>query len=85
VALVQALRESFPSEIGALYAKEELGIDEDKIINIKQEIKEEIKNEANKEFVDIPVDIKADMKEEKTPTVDAEIVTEKDEEDEIPY
>ncbi|MCB2351958.1 phage recombination protein Bet, partial [Clostridium estertheticum] len=36
VALVQALRESFPSEIGALYAKEELGIDEDKIINIKQ-------------------------------------------------
>ena len=85
VALVQALRESFPTEIGALYAKEELGIDEDKIINIKQEIKDEIKNEANKEFVDIPVDIKADMKEEKTPTVDAEIVTEKDEEDEIPY
>ena len=85
VALVQALRESFPSEIGALYAKEELGIDEDKIINIKQEIKDEIKNEANKEFVDIPVDIKADVKEDKTPTVDAEVVTEKDEENEIPY
>ena len=85
VALVQALREAFPTEIGALYSKEELGVDEDKIINIKQEIKDEIKNEANKEFVDIPVEIKADMKEEKTPTVDAEIVTEKDEEDEIPY
>lgn len=80
VALVQALRESFPSEIGALYAKEELGIDEDKIINIKQEIKEEIKNEANKEFVDIPEDIK----EETTPTVDAEVVPEKGEED-APY
>ena len=84
VALVQALRESFPSEIGSLYAKEELGIDEDKIINIKQEIKDEIKNEANKEFVDIPVDIKADVKEDKTPTVDAEVVPEKGEED-APY
>jgi len=81
VALVQALREAFPSEIGSLYAKEELDIDEDKVINVQHEIKEKIKNEANKEFVDIPVDIK----EDKTPIVDAEIVTEKGEEDDSPY
>ncbi|MCB2310679.1 phage recombination protein Bet [Clostridium tagluense] len=84
VALVQALRESFPSEIGALYSKEELGIDEDKIINIKQEIKDEIKNEANKDFVDIPVDVPTDIKEDKVPIIDAEIVTEKGEDD-APY
>ena len=76
VALVQALRESFPSEIGSLYAKEELGIDEDKIVNIKQNVKEEIDNEANKEFIDI--------KEDKTPIIEAEIVPEKGEED-APY
>lgn len=89
VALVQALRESFPSEIGSLYAKEELGIDEDKIINIKQEIKEEIKNEANKEEINIPEDIKTDIPDKKdkkdtTPTVDAEIVPDKSESDD-PY
>jgi phage recombination protein Bet len=89
VALVQALRESFPSEIGSLYAKEELGIDEDKIINIKQEIKEEIKNEANKEEINIPEDIKTDIPDKKekkdtTPIVDAEIVADKSESDD-PY
>jgi len=77
VALVQALRESFPTEIGALYSKEELGIDESKIVNIPQEVKEEIKNEANKDFIDIKTD--------KIPAVDAEIVSEKEEENESPY
>ena len=83
VALVQALRESFPSEIGSLYAKEELGIDEDKIINIKQEVKEEIKNEANKEEIDIKADI-PDKKDD-TPIMDAEIVPENSNENDIPY
>jgi phage recombination protein Bet len=77
VALVQALRESFPTEIGALYSKEELNIDESKIIETKQEVKEEIKNEANKEFIDIKTD--------KIPVVDAEIVSEREEENESPY
>lgn len=77
VALVQALREAFPTEVGALYSKEELGVDESKIVNVQQEVKEEIKNEANKEEIDIPVD--------KTPIVEAEIVSEKGEEDESPY
>lgn len=84
VALVQALRESFPSEIGSLYAKEELGIDEDKIINIKQEIKEEIKNEANKEEIDIKPDVKKDSQDD-TPVMNAEIVNEKSDENDSPY
>ena len=70
VALVQALREAFPTEIGSLYSKEELGIDESKIINVQQEVKEEIKNEANKEFIDI--------NEDKTPVVEAEIIESKE-------
>jgi phage recombination protein Bet len=76
VALVQALREAFPTEIGSLYSKEELGIDESKIVDVQQEVKEEIKNEANKEFIDIPGDIETD----KTPLVDAEIVDPKGDE-----
>jgi phage recombination protein Bet len=82
VALVQALRESFPSEIGSLYAKEELGIDEDKIVNIKQEIKDEIKNEANKEELDIKPDVKKDIPDT-APIIDAEIVEKG--EDDAPY
>jgi len=86
VALVQALRESFPSEIGSLYAKEELGIDEDKIINIQHEVKEEIKNEANKEAIDIKEDTPdkkhKEDKDDDAPIIDAEIVKG---EDETPY
>jgi phage recombination protein Bet len=65
VALVQALREAFPTEVGALYSKEELGVDESKIVDVQHEVKEEIEKEANKEEIDI------------TPTVEAEIVESK--------
>jgi len=78
VALVQALRESFPSEIGSLYAKEELGIDDDKIINVQHEVEAEIKENANKEEIDI--------KKDDTPIIDAEIVIDKeDEKGDDPY
>jgi phage recombination protein Bet len=77
VALVQALREAFPTEIGSLYSKEELGIDESKIINVKQEVEEEIKNEANKEFIDI--------KEDKIPVFEAEIIEAKEGGEDAPY
>lgn len=77
VALVQALREAFPTEVGALYSKEELGVDESKIVDVQHEVKEEIEKEANKEEIDIPID--------KTPIVEAEIVSEKGDEDENPY
>jgi len=78
VALVQALREAFPTELGSLYSNEELGVDESKIVNIKHEVKEEIKQEANQEVMDID-DVKP--VEDKTPIVEAEIV----EDEEMPY
>lgn len=71
VALVQALREAFPTELGSLYSKEELGVDESKIVNIQHEIKEEIKQEANQEIIDIDYDKPS---KDTTPIVDAEIV-----------
>ncbi|GAA0735372.1 phage recombination protein Bet [Clostridium oceanicum] len=88
VALVQALREAFPGDIGALYSKEEMGIDESKIVDVHQEVKEEIKEEANKEVIDIedtePVKNEK-HKEEKEEFIEAEIVNEEDEEQEAPY
>jgi phage recombination protein Bet len=80
VALVQALREAFPTELGALYANEELEVDESKIINIQNEVKEEIKQEANKEIIDIE-DVKP-VKDE-VPKIEAEIVNK--EEEDAPY
>lgn len=66
VALVQALREAFPSDLGAMYSGEELGIDENnKILNTENEVKEEIKENANTVALDL---------EEDTPVVNAEVV-----------
>lgn len=53
-ALVQALREAFPDNLGAMYTEEE----SDKIQEISAteiEVEEEIKKLANKEVIDIPV------------------------------
>lgn len=79
VALVQALREAFPGEIGALYANEELGIDESKIVNVQHEVKEEIKQEANQEVIDIE-DTEEVKKNDipKVEKVEAEIVEKKE-------
>lgn len=66
VALVQALREAFPTEVGALYSKEEIGVDESKIVDVQHEVKEEIEKEANKEEIDITPTVKAEIVETKT-------------------
>ncbi|MCY6958838.1 phage recombination protein Bet [Clostridium brassicae] len=88
VALVQALREAFPSDIGAMYSNEELGVDETKIVNVQHEVKEEIKEEANQEVIDIddtaPVEEKKEEQEE-IEAVDVEVVEGKDDEEEAPY
>lgn len=81
VALVQALREAFPAEIGAMYSNEELGVDESKIVNVQHEVKEEIKEEANQEVIDIE---EAEPLEE-TPVVEAEIIEPEKNEEEAPY
>lgn len=81
VALVQALREAFPAEIGAMYSNEELGVDEAKIVNVQHEVKEEIKEEANQEVIDI----EETELEEETPVVEAEIIEPEKNEEETPY
>lgn len=59
VALVQALRESFPAELGAMYTSEE--VQEDVAPrNIQVEVEDEIKEHANQEVIDFeePVEYK---------------------------
>lgn len=80
VALVQALREAFPTELGSLYSNEELGVDESKIVNIKHEVKEEINKKSNQEVIDID-DVKT--VEDKNQVVEAEIIETEDED--VPY
>ncbi len=70
VALVQALREAFPSELGAMYTGEELGVDEgkanhaQKVEDIKVEVQEEIKENANQQIIDIPDEEVREVKKE---------------------
>ncbi len=47
VAKVQALREAFPSQLGAMYTTEEAGIED----AVAEEVKEEIKHKANRQTV----------------------------------
>ena len=66
VAIVQALREAFPSDLGAMYSSEELGIQQHKKMeSIKEEVEEEIKENANTETLGL---------EEDTEVVDAEVI-----------
>lgn len=93
VALVQALREAFPTEVGMMYSSEELGVNENKIKDTHMEAKEEINEQANQEVIDVDEVIpvketnevnKDEVKENKTETIDAEIVQEENDE-EAPY
>lgn len=68
VAVVQALREAFPSELGAMYSAEELGTDTSKIEKV--EIKDTITHN-----VEIAEDIDLDLSyPEELEKIDAEIV-----------
>lgn len=84
VAISQALREAFPSDIGAMYTQEELGVDDNKLNSqavmqaTVEEVKEEINEEANKEFIDVPVE---EIKPEAT---EVEVVNETSNNDEEP-
>lgn len=53
VALVQALREAFPSDLGAMHTNEELGVDESQLNKIEVETKDIIEEQAFKEEVEI--------------------------------
>lgn len=56
VALVQALREAFPSDLGAMYSSEELGVEDKGNVQVNQEeAQNEIEENANKIVIDIDV------------------------------
>lgn len=52
-ALVQALREAFPDNLGAMYTEEEQGVVKE-VSATEVEVAEEIETMANKEVIDIP-------------------------------
>ena len=49
VAIVQALREAFPEDLGALYTEEE----QTQVSNVSYEVKDEINKKANTKVIDI--------------------------------
>lgn len=56
VAIVRALREAFPAQLGAMYTAEERGITEDvPYTEIKDEVQQEIANNANGEEISVEV------------------------------
>ena len=59
VAKVQALREAFPAQLGAMYTQEESGIKEAQFIDVSNKVNEEKKESANKERIGFekPLDI----------------------------
>lgn len=82
VAIVQAFREAFPSEFGALYTSEEMGIDDTKIVhqNIKQEAENTIDEQAFKREIDFE-----DDSIETIESIEVEIVEEVAKEDELGF
>lgn len=52
-AIVQALREAFPSQLGAMYTAEEKGIQDTEYIDVSQEVISEKAEKANKEVLSI--------------------------------
>lgn len=62
VAIVQALRESFPTQLGAMYTAEEqnVHVEDTTYIDISDKVNHEIKQEANKETININNQAKSD-------------------------
>lgn len=56
VALVQALREAFPSDLGAMHTNEELGVDESQLNKIEIDTKDIIEEQAFKEEIEINIE-----------------------------
>ena len=54
VAKVQALREAFPAQLGAMYTSEESGIQDVEYTEIKDNVEQEKANNANKQAVAMP-------------------------------
>lgn len=54
VAKVQALREAFPAQLGAMYTAEESGIQDAEYSEIKENVEQEKANNANKQAIAMP-------------------------------
>lgn len=66
VAKVQALREAFPAQLGAMYTAEEKGIKYADFVEVKDEVEQDKRDHANKKRISI------DMGNGKTQVVDTE-------------
>lgn len=66
VAKVQALREAFPAQLGAMYTAEEKGIKDAEYIEVKDEVEQDKREQANKKRISL------DMGNGKTQVVDTE-------------
>lgn len=71
VAKVQALREAFPAQLGAMYVREEVDVIEDaRYEDVSKSVAQEIKENAGKEKVDLGDPEAPDQPEENRPIVD---------------
>lgn len=64
VALVQALREAFPADLGALYTAEEVQDTPTVPRNVEAEVKDEIEEKANREVIDFEVSTEPEPEKE---------------------
>ena len=53
VAIVQALREAFPTQLGAMYTSEEKGVEDVEYVEIKDSVDAEISENANKAVLSV--------------------------------
>jgi phage recombination protein Bet len=74
VAIVQALREAFPVDLGALYVEEEAQA----VSDVEHEVKEEIQNKANSKTINFPKDNVKDVDYREVNDTKPETTTTKD-------
>ncbi len=76
-AIVHALREAFPAQLGAMYTQEETHIQEADFQDVSAEVQQEVKANANKEVISIEPEQKTEeVKSEAVDTATGEIAGE---------
>lgn len=82
-AIVNALREAFPENLGAMYTEDDADINK-KDVTPEQQVQQEIKQHANREVIDIrTTNVKTEPKREPEP-IEAEFTEQQDIFDEAP-
>lgn len=76
-AIVNALREAFPENLGAMYTEDDADLNK-KDVTPEQQVQQEIKQHANREIIDIPTtNVKTETKREPEP-IEAEFTEQQD-------